>query len=74
MLRTVLCVAVHIQARLSSRHRRFLLGQGYLVVRCQLDPAVLARIRGRPEELVRQTVAARAAAGGELTRLTCCHG
>jgi len=36
---------------------------GYLVVRCQLDPAVLARIRGRPEELVRQTVAAWAAAG-----------
>jgi hypothetical protein len=63
MLRTVLYVAVHIQARLSSRHRRFLLGQGYLVVRCRLDPALLARIRGRPEELVRQTVAAWAAAG-----------
>jgi hypothetical protein len=63
MLRTLLCVAVHIQARLSLRHRRFLLGQGYLVMHCQLDSAVLAGIRGRPEELVRQTAAARAAAG-----------
>ena len=58
MLRTVLYVAVHIQARLSLRHLRFLLGQVYLVVRCQLDSAVLARIKGRPVALVRQTAAA----------------
>jgi len=58
MLRSVLCVAVHIQARLSSRHRRFVLGQGYLVVCCQLDSAVLARIKGRPVALARQTAAA----------------
>jgi hypothetical protein len=63
MLRTVLCVAVHIQAGLRSRRRRSLLGRGCLVVRCPLDPAVHARVRGRPEELVRQTVAVRAAAG-----------
>jgi ectoine hydroxylase-related dioxygenase (phytanoyl-CoA dioxygenase family) len=46
------------QAALSSRQRRSLLDQGYLVVRSQLDPAVLARIRGRLEEVVQQTVAA----------------
>lgn len=46
------------QAKLSARQRRFLLDQGYLVVRSQLDQAVLARIRDRLDELVRETVAA----------------
>jgi hypothetical protein len=49
---------VTIRAKLSARQRRFLLGQGYLVVRSQLAPAVLTPIRDRLEELVRQTVAA----------------
>ena len=47
-----------IQAKLSARQRRFLLGRGYLVVRSQLAPAVLTPIRDWLEELVRQTVAA----------------
>jgi len=51
-------VCVAVQARLSSRQRRFLLDRGYLVVRSQLDQAVLARIGDRLEELLRQTVAA----------------
>src|SRR5215469_2832213 len=46
------------QARLSSRQRRFPVDQGYLVVRSQLGPAVLAQVRGRLEGLVRQTAAA----------------
>jgi len=49
---------VAAQAKLSSQQRRFLLDQGYLVVRSQLDRAVLARVRDRLAELVRQTVAA----------------
>jgi hypothetical protein len=53
---SVVCVAV--QVKLSLRQRRFLLDQGYLVLRSRLDPAVLERIRGRLEQVVRQTVAA----------------
>jgi hypothetical protein len=49
---------VAVQAKLSSRQCRFLLDQGYLVVRSPLDPAVLTRIKDRLEELVWQTVAA----------------
>jgi len=45
-------------AQLSSRQRRFLQDQGYLVVRSLLDQAVLTRIGERLQELVRQTVAA----------------
>jgi ectoine hydroxylase-related dioxygenase (phytanoyl-CoA dioxygenase family) len=51
-------VAVAARARLTPRQRRFLQDQGYLVVRSLLDPADLARIRVRLDELVRQTVAA----------------
>ena len=40
-----------VQTRLTSRQRRLLLGQGYLVVRSQLDPAVLARIKDRLAEV-----------------------
>jgi ectoine hydroxylase-related dioxygenase (phytanoyl-CoA dioxygenase family) len=49
---------VAVRARLTPRQRRFLQDQGYLVVRSLLDPADLARISGRLEELVRQMVAA----------------
>jgi ectoine hydroxylase-related dioxygenase (phytanoyl-CoA dioxygenase family) len=49
---------VAARTRLTPRQRRFLQDQGYLVVRSLLDPGDLARIRGRLEELVRQTVAA----------------
>ena len=51
-------MSVAVRARLTARQRRFLQDQGYLVVRSLLDQADLARIRGRLEELVRQTVAA----------------
>jgi len=51
-------VPVAARAQLSSRQRRFLQDQGYLVVRSLLDQAVLTRIRDRLQELVRQTVAA----------------
>jgi hypothetical protein len=51
-------VSVAARARLTPRQRRFLQDQGYLVLRPLLDQADLARIRGRLEELVRQTVAA----------------
>ncbi|MBO0831985.1 MAG: phytanoyl-CoA dioxygenase family protein [Actinobacteria bacterium] len=47
-----------VQARLTPRQRRFLVDQGYLVVRSQLEPAVLAPIRDRLETVVRNTVAA----------------
>lgn len=47
-----------VQAKLTVRQRRFLLDQGYLVVRSQLAPEVLARIKDRLDLLVRQTVAA----------------
>jgi hypothetical protein len=53
---TVGCVAV--QAKLTSRQRTFLLGQGYLVVRSQLAPAALGPIKDRLGGLVRETVAA----------------
>jgi hypothetical protein len=53
---TVLCVVV--QAKLSLRQCGFLLGQGYLVVRSQLAPEVLARVKDRLDGLVRQVVAA----------------
>ncbi len=43
---------------LTSRQRRYLQDRGYLVVRSLLDQTVLARIRDRLEELVRQAVAA----------------
>jgi len=46
------------RAQLTSRQRRFLQDQGYLVLRSLLDQAVLARIRNRLDERVRQTVAA----------------
>jgi ectoine hydroxylase-related dioxygenase (phytanoyl-CoA dioxygenase family) len=51
-------VSVTARAQLSSRQRRFLQDQGYLVVRSLLDQAVLTQIRDRLQELVRQTVAA----------------
>jgi hypothetical protein len=51
-------VFVALQARLSSQQRRFLLDQGYLVVRSLLDPGCSRADQGRLEELVRQTVAA----------------
>jgi hypothetical protein len=49
---------VAVQAKLNSRQRRFLLDQGYLLLRSRLDPAVLAPIRERLAELVRRTVTA----------------
>src|SRR5262249_16936101 len=49
---------VAARAQLSSRQRRFLQDQGYLVVRSLLDQAVLTGSRDRLQELVRQTVAA----------------
>jgi Phytanoyl-CoA dioxygenase (PhyH) len=49
---------VAVQAKLTSRQRTFLLGQGYLVVRSQLAPAVLGPIKDRLDGLVRETVAA----------------
>ncbi len=52
------CHAVDAVAQLTSRQRRYLQDRGYLVVRSLLEPAALARIRNRLEELVRQTVAA----------------
>jgi hypothetical protein len=52
------CRAVDAVAQLASRQRRHLQDRGYLVVRSLLDQTVLARIRERLQELVRQTVAA----------------
>jgi ectoine hydroxylase-related dioxygenase (phytanoyl-CoA dioxygenase family) len=49
---------VAVPVKLSARQRRFLLGQGYLVVRSLLDEAAVAPVRSRLAELVRQTVAA----------------
>ncbi|HLX48644.1 MAG TPA: phytanoyl-CoA dioxygenase family protein [Streptosporangiaceae bacterium] len=46
------------QAKLSAQQRRFLLGQGYLVVRSLLDETAITPARSRLAELVRQTVAA----------------
>lgn len=46
------------RAKLTARQRRFLLDQGYLVVRSLLDEAAVAPVRSRLTELVRQTVAA----------------
>jgi ectoine hydroxylase-related dioxygenase (phytanoyl-CoA dioxygenase family) len=51
-------VSVAARAQLSSRQRRFLQDQGYLVLRSLLDQAVLTQIRDRLQEVVRQTVAA----------------
>jgi ectoine hydroxylase-related dioxygenase (phytanoyl-CoA dioxygenase family) len=49
---------VAARAQLTARQRRFLVEQGYLVVRALLDETVLATVRGRLEEVVRQRVAA----------------
>jgi len=51
-------VPVAARAALTSRQRRFLLDQGYLVVRSLLDEAALARARERLAGVVRRTVAA----------------